>query len=63
MSGRTETRLMMAMTADGKIASVAREAAHFGSDEDQRRLEDQVAWADALVIGAGRSARTEPRSV
>ena len=50
---RVETRLMMAMTADGKIASIAREAARFGSREDQRRLQEQVAWADALVIGAG----------
>jgi len=44
---------MMAMTADGKIATSAREAARFGSGEDKRRLEDQVAWADALVIAAG----------
>jgi len=44
---------MMAMSADGKIATVAREAARFGSVEDERRLEEQVAWADALLIAAG----------
>lgn len=44
---------MMAMTADGKIATVEREAAQFGSAEDQRRLREQVAWADAIVVAAG----------
>lgn len=50
---RPTVRLMMAMTADGKIATVAREAARFGSQEDQRRLREQVAWADALIVAAG----------
>jgi 5-amino-6-(5-phosphoribosylamino)uracil reductase len=46
-------RLMMATTIDGKIATRHREAARFGSPEDRGRLEEQVAWADALVIAAG----------
>jgi len=43
----------MASTADGKIATVDREAAHFGSAEDRRRLREHVAWADALFMAAG----------
>lgn len=49
----SRVRCMAAVTADGKIATREREAARFGSDEDQRRLAEQVAWADALVIAAG----------
>lgn len=44
---------MMAMTADGKIATVAREAARFSGEEDRRRLAEEVAWADALLVAAG----------
>ena len=51
--GRPFVRMMMAMTADGKIATAHREAAHFTSDEDRARLEEQVAWADALLLAAG----------
>ncbi len=46
-------RMMMAMSADGKIASVQREAAHFTSAEDKRRLVEQVAWADYVLMAAG----------
>jgi 5-amino-6-(5-phosphoribosylamino)uracil reductase len=46
-------RCMAAATADGKIATRERDAARFGSSEDQRRLAEQVAWADALIIAAG----------
>jgi 5-amino-6-(5-phosphoribosylamino)uracil reductase len=45
--------LVLAMTADGKIADVNRSAAKFGSPEDFRHLEEQVAQADAVLIGAG----------
>jgi 5-amino-6-(5-phosphoribosylamino)uracil reductase len=53
--GETErcVRCVMAMSVDGKIASRDREAARFGSEEDQRRLREQVAWADALLMAAG----------
>ena len=53
MKDRPTIRLMMASTADGKIATAAREAARFTSGEDLRRLEEEVAWADALIIAAG----------
>jgi 5-amino-6-(5-phosphoribosylamino)uracil reductase len=45
--------LVLAMTADGKIADVNRSAAKFGSPEDFSHLEEQVAQADAVLIGAG----------
>jgi 5-amino-6-(5-phosphoribosylamino)uracil reductase len=45
--------LVLAMTADGKIADGARSAAKFGSPADLRHLEKQVAQADAVLIGAG----------
>ena len=43
----------MAMTSDGKIATRRREAARFTTENDLRRLEQQVAWADVLIIAAG----------
>jgi 5-amino-6-(5-phosphoribosylamino)uracil reductase len=45
--------LVLAMTADGKIADGDRSAAKFGSPADLRHLEEQVAQADAVLIGAG----------
>jgi 5-amino-6-(5-phosphoribosylamino)uracil reductase len=45
--------LVLAMTADGKIADVNRSAAKFSSPQDLRHLEEQVAQADAVLIGAG----------
>jgi 5-amino-6-(5-phosphoribosylamino)uracil reductase len=45
--------LVLAMTADGKIADGARSAAKFSSPQDFRHLEEQVAQADAVLIGAG----------
>jgi len=50
---RSWTRLILAMTADGKIAAADGSAARFGSDADLRRLEQGVAWADAVLFGAG----------
>ncbi|MBI5831829.1 MAG: dihydrofolate reductase family protein [Armatimonadetes bacterium] len=49
---RPHVRLVMAMTADGKIASVARTAPHFG-EADAERFERVCAESDALVTGAG----------
>jgi 5-amino-6-(5-phosphoribosylamino)uracil reductase len=43
---------VLAMTADGKIADIARSAAKFSSPADLRHLEQQVAQADAVLIGA-----------
>lgn len=45
--------LVLAMTADGKIADGGRSAAKFSSPQDFRHLEEQVAQADAVLIGAG----------
>jgi 5-amino-6-(5-phosphoribosylamino)uracil reductase len=48
-----QTTLVLAMTADGKIANVDRSAAKFSSQADFRQMEAQVAQADAVLIGAG----------
>ncbi len=45
--------LVLAMTADGKIADGDRSVAKFSSPQDFRHLEEQVAQADAVLIGAG----------
>ncbi len=45
--------LVLAMTVDGKIADGDRSAAKFSSPQDFRHLEEQVAQADAVLIGAG----------
>ena len=45
--------LVLAMTADGKIADGNRSAAKFSSAQDLHHLEEQVAQADAVLIGAG----------
>jgi 5-amino-6-(5-phosphoribosylamino)uracil reductase len=44
--------LVLAMTVDGKIADGNRSAAKFSSSADFRHLEEQVAQADAVLIGA-----------
>jgi 5-amino-6-(5-phosphoribosylamino)uracil reductase len=45
--------LVLAMTADGKIATGDRSPAKFSSKADFRHMEEQVAQADAVLIGAG----------
>jgi 5-amino-6-(5-phosphoribosylamino)uracil reductase len=40
------------MSADGKIADVARSPARFGSERDRLHLETQLAQADAFLFGA-----------
>ncbi|HDS74890.1 MAG TPA: riboflavin deaminase [Firmicutes bacterium] len=52
-TSEANVRCVMAMTADGKIASRDREAARFGGPADQRLVREQVAWADALLMAAG----------
>jgi 5-amino-6-(5-phosphoribosylamino)uracil reductase len=47
------TTLVLAMTADGKIADVAKSAPAFGSDRDYAHLEAQMARADAILVGSG----------
>lgn len=48
-----QATLVLAMSADGKIADVRRSPARFGSPQDKAHLENQVALADAIIFGAG----------
>ncbi|HEY9749463.1 MAG TPA: RibD family protein [Allocoleopsis sp.] len=50
---RPHTTVVLAMSADGKIADVKRSPARFGSAADKAHLEQQVALADAVLFGAG----------
>ncbi|AFZ45624.1 bifunctional deaminase-reductase domain protein [Halothece sp. PCC 7418] len=50
---RPYTTVVLAMSADGKIADTARSAAEFSSHIDRAHLERQVAKADAILFGAG----------
>lgn len=47
------TTVVLAMSADGKIADAARSPALFGSPADKAHLEYQVALADGILSGAG----------
>jgi len=53
MIKRPKTTVILAMTADGKIAPCDRSAARFASAADKIHLETQVAAADAVLFGAG----------
>ncbi|WP_013323890.1 RibD family protein [Gloeothece verrucosa] len=50
---RPHTLVVLAMTADGKIADKHSSAARFGSDADKNHLETQIAQVDAVLFGAG----------
>lgn len=54
------TTVVLAMSADGKIAKSDRSPARFGSARDQAHLETQIARADAVLFGAAtlRAYRT-----
>lgn len=52
VSLRSQIRVVLAMSADGKIADGQRSAARFGSPADQRHLVHQVAEVDAVMFGA-----------
>jgi 5-amino-6-(5-phosphoribosylamino)uracil reductase len=45
--------LVLAMSADGKIADAGRSPARFGSPQDKAHLEHQITQADAVIFGAG----------
>jgi 5-amino-6-(5-phosphoribosylamino)uracil reductase len=49
---RPHTTVVLAMSADGKIADVTRSPARFGSKTDKAHLEAQIANADAVLFGA-----------
>jgi 5-amino-6-(5-phosphoribosylamino)uracil reductase len=46
------TTVILAMSADGKIADFRRSPARFGSKADQAHLEKQIAATDAVLFGA-----------
>lgn len=46
------TTVVLAMSADGKIADYRRSPARFSSPADQAHLEQQIALADATLFGA-----------
>jgi 5-amino-6-(5-phosphoribosylamino)uracil reductase len=50
---RPHTTVVLAMSADGKIADRARSPARLGSEADQAHLERQVALTDAVLFGKG----------
>jgi 5-amino-6-(5-phosphoribosylamino)uracil reductase len=53
METRPHITVILAMSADGKIADASRTAARFPSEADQAHLAAQVAQADATLFGAG----------
>lgn len=48
-----KTTLVLAMTADGKISDAQKSPPTFGSKQDRLHLEDQMALADAILVGNG----------
>ncbi len=50
---RPHTTVVLAMSADGKIADFKRSPARFGSGADKAHLEKQIAASDAVLFGAG----------
>ena len=50
---RPYTTVILAMSADGKIADYMRSPARFGSEADKAHLEKQIADSDAVLFGAG----------
>ncbi|MDJ0647466.1 MAG: RibD family protein [Xenococcaceae cyanobacterium MO_188.B19] len=52
MKSRPQTIVILAMTADGKIADFQRSPARFGSRQDKNHLEQQIAVVDGVIFGA-----------
>lgn len=50
---RPHTTVVLAMSADGKIADAERSPARFSSGADRLHLEKQIALADGILFGAG----------
>lgn len=50
---RPYTKVILAMTADGKIADFQRNSAQFGSSIDKAYLEHQISLVDGVLFGAG----------
>lgn len=53
LTNHLQTIVVLAMSADGKIADVQASAARFGSAVDKTHLERQIASVDGVLFGAG----------
>lgn len=53
LTNRPYTIVVLAMSADGKIADAQRSPARFGSAVDKAHLEKQIALVDGVLFGAG----------
>lgn len=51
-AARPITRLVLAVSLDGRLAPPAGGAAQIGGPGDRRALEEALAWADAALLGA-----------
>ncbi|WGT68304.1 RibD family protein [cyanobacterium endosymbiont of Epithemia clementina EcSB] len=49
---RPQTTVILAMTADGKIADSQRNPSRFGSQADKAHLEEQISLMDGVLFGA-----------
>lgn len=49
---RPQTTVILAMTADGKIADFQRHPSRFGSQADKAHLEEQISLMDGVLFGA-----------
>lgn len=49
---RPQTTVILAMTADGKIADFQRNPSRFGSQADKAHLEEQISLMDGILFGA-----------
>ena len=49
---RPELRLVLAVSLDGRLAAAEGGAAQIGGRGDRRVLEEALAWADAVMVGA-----------
>ena len=48
---RPETRLVLAISLDGRLAPAEGGAAQLGGQGDRRVLDASLAWADACLMG------------
>ncbi|MDY7020323.1 MAG: RibD family protein [Cyanobacteriota bacterium] len=53
LGNRPHTTVILAMSADGKIADRNRSPARFGSAQDKAHLETQIAKVDGVLFGRG----------
>lgn len=61
MTGRPHVLVNMAMTADGKVDTTARQGARISSAADVRRVEELRASADAIMVGGHTLTAEDPR--